>query len=55
MDSRYVSYKTNTYHFPYWFLRLLSPSARYMLSVCVLKNWKQLFLSKPILYLLGQE
>ena len=55
MDSRYVSYKTNTYHIPYWFLRLLSPSARYMLSVCVLKNWKQLFLSKLILYLLGQE
>ena len=25
------------------------------LKVCVLKNWKQLFLSKLILYLLGQE
>ena len=24
-------------------------------KVCVLKNWKQLFLSKLILYLLGQE
>ena len=26
-----------------------------MLSVCVLKNWKQLFSSKLILYLVGQE